>query len=163
MANASMLPLAGEALAYSKGAHSSLVVSALIMVPQAIVAIMAPWAGRRANIWGRRPLLLVGFADLPIRALLFAWTTTRMIFIIAQLLDGVSAMVLGVLTALIIADLTAGTGRFNLGQGFVATVGDNRSLRSALHFQAWSGTSAERRDFWASQQWEWQLCFSFGC
>ena len=48
MANASMLPLAGEALAYSKDAFSSLIVSALIMVPQVIVAIMAPWAGRRA-------------------------------------------------------------------------------------------------------------------
>ena len=32
---------------------------------------MAPWAGRRANTWGRRPLLLVGFAALPIRALVF--------------------------------------------------------------------------------------------
>jgi MFS family permease len=34
MPNASMLPLAGEALAYSKGAHSSVIVSALIMVPK---------------------------------------------------------------------------------------------------------------------------------
>jgi hypothetical protein len=48
-ANASMLPLAGEALTYSKEALSSLIVAALIMVPQVIVAIMAPWAGRRAN------------------------------------------------------------------------------------------------------------------
>ena len=62
MANASMLPLAGEAFAYSKEALSSLIVSALIMVPQVIVAIMAPWTGRRANTWGRRPLLLIGFA-----------------------------------------------------------------------------------------------------
>jgi MFS family permease len=61
LANASMLPLAGEALAYSKEAFSSLIISALILVPQVIVAIMAPWAGRRANTWGRRPLLLVGF------------------------------------------------------------------------------------------------------
>ena len=59
MANASMLPLAGEAFAYSKEAYSSLIVSALIMVPQIIVAIMAPWAGRQANTWGRRPLLIV--------------------------------------------------------------------------------------------------------
>ena len=47
-----MLPLAGEALVYSKEALSSLIVSALIMVPQVIVALMAPWAGRRANTWG---------------------------------------------------------------------------------------------------------------
>ena len=87
MANASMLPLAGEAFAYNEEALSSLIVTALIMVPQVIVAIMAPWAGRRANIWGRRPLLLVGFTALPIRALVFAWTTNPTILIVAQLLE----------------------------------------------------------------------------
>jgi MFS family permease len=133
MANASMLPLAGEAFAYSKEALSSLIVSALIMVPQVIVAIIAPWAGRRANTWGRRPLLLVGFAALPIRALIFAWTSSPMILIVAQLLDGLSATMLGVLTALIVADLTAGTGRFNLAQGFVGTIsGIGASLSTTL-------------------------------
>jgi len=133
MANASLLPLAGEAFAYSKEALSSLIVSALIMVPQIIVAIMAPWTGREANMRGRRPLLLVGFAALPIRALVFAWTTNPAILIVAQLLDGVSGAMLGVLTALTIADLTAGTGRFNLAQGFVGTIsGIGASLSTTL-------------------------------
>ena len=133
MANASMLPLAGEAFAYNEEALSSLIVTALIMVPQVIVAIMAPWAGRRANTWGRRPLLLVGFTALPIRALVFASTTNPMILIVAQVLDGVSGTTLGVLTALIVADLTAGTGRFNLAQGFVGTIsGTGASLSTAL-------------------------------
>jgi MFS family permease len=52
LGNASMLPLAGEALVFSKEAFSSLIVSALIIVPQLIVALMASWAGRRANTWG---------------------------------------------------------------------------------------------------------------
>jgi predicted MFS family arabinose efflux permease len=133
MANASMLPLAGEALVYSKVPFSSLIVSALIIVPQVIVALMAPWAGRRAKIWGRRPLLLLGFAALPIRALLFAWTTNPIILIAAQVLDGVSGTMLGVLTALVVADLTQGTGRFNLGQGFVGTIsGVGASLSTTL-------------------------------
>jgi MFS family permease len=133
LANASMLPLAGEAFAYSKEARSSLIVSALIMVPQVIVAIMAPWTGRRANMWGRRPLLLIGFAALPVRALVFAWTTNPMILIAAQVLDGISGTMLGVLTALIVADLTAGTGRFNIAQGFVGTIsGIGASLSTAL-------------------------------
>jgi MFS family permease len=132
MANASMLPLAGEALVYDKVSLSSLIVSALIIVPQVIVALMAPWAGRRAKL-GRRPLLLVGFAALPIRALLFAWTTDPMILIAAQVLDGVSGTMLGVLTALIVADLTKGTGRFNLAQGFVGTMsGVGASLSTTL-------------------------------
>jgi MFS family permease len=103
------------------------------MVPQVIVATMAPWAGRRANTWGRRPLLLVGFAALPIRALVFAWTANPVILIAAQVLDGVSGTMLGVLTALIIADLTMGTGRFNLAQGFVGTMsGIGASLSTTL-------------------------------
>jgi MFS family permease len=133
MANASMLPLAGETLAYSGDTFSSLIVSALIMVPQVIVAIAAPWAGRRADTWGRRPLLLIGFAALPIRALLFAWTTNPAILIAVQVLDGVSGTMLGVLTALIVADVTKGTGRFNLAQGVVGTMsGVGASLSTAL-------------------------------
>ena len=122
LGNASMLPLAGEALVFSKEAFSSLIVSALIIVPQLIVALMASWAGRRANTWGRRPLLLVGFAALPIRALVFAWTTSPMVLIAAQILDGVSGTMLGVLTALVVADLSRGTGRFSLALGLVGTM-----------------------------------------
>jgi len=36
-------------------------------------------------------------------------------------LDGISAAVIGVLTPLVIADITKGSGRFNLGQGIVGT------------------------------------------
>src|SRR5712671_2711485 len=145
MANASMLPLAGEALVYGRVSLSSLIVSALIIVPQVIVALMAPWAGRRAKL-GRRPLLLVGFAALPIRALLFAWTTDPLVLIAAQALDGVSGTMLGVLTALVVADLTSGTGRFNLAQGFVGTMsGVGASLSttlSSLVAESLGGTAA---------------------
>jgi MFS family permease len=136
LANASMLPLAGESLVYSGAPFSSLIVSALIIVPQVIVALMAPWAGRRAKTWGRRSLLLLGFAALPIRALLFAWTSNPTVLIAAQVLDGVSGTMLGVLTALVVADLTTGTGRFNLAQGFVGTMsGVGASLSTTLSSQ----------------------------
>jgi MFS family permease len=49
-------------------------------------------------------------------------TTNPLLLIGIQLLDGISGSVLGVLTALIVADLTKGTGRFNLAQGFVGTL-----------------------------------------
>lgn len=131
-ANASMLPLAGEALAYHGGHRSSLVISALIVVPQVIVAVMAPWAGRRAQTWGRRPLLLIGFAVLPIRALLFALFAHPFLLIGFQVLDGVSGTMLGVLTALVVSDLTTGTGRFNLSQGIVGMAsGIGASLSTA--------------------------------
>ena len=114
-----MLPLAGEELVYRNRTGASLIVSALIIVPQIVVVLSAPWAGREAQSWGRRPLLLLGFSALTVRALLFAVTTNPLLLICIQLLDGVSGSMLGVLTALIVADLTKGTGRFNLAQGFV--------------------------------------------
>jgi len=140
LANASVLPLAGEILVRKSQTHSSLVISALIIVPQIIVALMAPWVGRRAQDWGRRPLLLIGFAALPIRALGFALISDPLLLLAVQALDGISATVLGVLTALIIADLTGGTGRFNLAQGIVGTAsGIGASISTTL-----SGLVAER-------------------
>jgi hypothetical protein len=49
-ANASMLPLAGEELVNRNGMTASLAVSALIIVPQIVVALTAPWAGREAKV-----------------------------------------------------------------------------------------------------------------
>ena len=61
------------------------------------------------------PLLIIGFAALPIRAVLFATVTDPYLLVVVQILDGLTAAVFGVLVPLIIADLTRGTGRFNLG------------------------------------------------
>jgi MFS family permease len=133
LANASMLPLVVEALVYQEAGHSSLIISALIILPQIVVALMAPWVGRHAKSWGRRPLLLIGFGALPIRALLFASVINTPLVVGFQLLDGISGAVLGVLTALVIADVTRGTGRFNLAQGIVGTVsGIGASLSTTL-------------------------------
>ena len=120
-ANASMLPLAGQSLARTESSWSSLVLAGLIVVPQLIVALLAPWVGQTADTWGRRPLLLIGLGVLPIRAAAFALISDPLPLIAVQALDGLSGATLGVLTALVIADLTKGTGRFNLAQGLVGT------------------------------------------
>ena len=133
LANASVLPLVVEDLVYQGEKRSSLVVSALIVLPQIIVAVTAPWVGQWAKNWGRRPLLLIGLAALPIRALLFASVVDPTLVVGFQLLDGISGAVLGVLTALVIADVTGGTGRFNLAQGMVGTAsGIGASLGTTL-------------------------------
>jgi MFS family permease len=133
LANASVLPLVGEGLIYQGDSRSSLIVSTLIVLPQIIVALMAPWVGRQAKNWGRRPLLLIGFGALPLRALLFSVVADPPLLLAFQLLDGVSGAVVGVMTALVIADATNGTGRFNLAQGLVGTVsGIGASLSTAL-------------------------------
>jgi MFS family permease len=133
-ANASMLPLAGEALAYHGGTRASFVISAMIIVPQIVVVVAAPWVGREAQSWGRQPLLLIGFGALALRALLFALIRDPLLLVPIQLLDGVSGSMLGVLTALIIADLTKGTGRFNLAQGFAGTLAGIGAALSTTFF-----------------------------
>ena len=45
-------------------------IAGCIILPQAIVALSSPSVGRKAQQWGRRPLLLIGFAALAIRSVL---------------------------------------------------------------------------------------------
>jgi MFS family permease len=139
-ANASILPLIGETLAHVEGRWSSLIMSALIVPPQIIVALLAPWAGRTADTWGRRPLLLLGLGVVPIRAGFFAFTADPVLLVAVQVLDGLTGAALGVLTTLVVADLTKGTGRFNLSLGLVGTLsGVGASLSTSI-----SGLVVER-------------------
>ncbi len=77
--------------------------------------------GRAAQAYGRRPLLILGFAALPIRGLLFAYTDAPELLVAVQVFDGISAAVLGVMVPLVVADCTRGTGRFNMALGAVGT------------------------------------------
>jgi MFS family permease len=44
------------------------------------------------------------------------------LLIVGQVLNGISGAVIGVLTVIVVADLTTGTGRFNLAQGAVGAL-----------------------------------------
>jgi MFS family permease len=133
LANAAMLPLMGSVVTMHSARWAPLLIAACIVVPQLLVAALSPWVGRRAQIWGRRPLLLIGFAALPIRGILFASVTNPELLVIVQLLDGVTAAVFSVLVPLVVADLTRGTGHFNLGQGIVGTfIGVGASVSATL-------------------------------
>jgi len=133
LANSAMLPLMGSALTMRSSHWAPLLIAACIVVPQFVVAAMSPWVGTKARLWGRRPLLIVGFAALPIRGLLFATVTNPSLIVVVQVLDGVTAAVFAVMVPLIIADLTRGTGHFNLGQGIVGTAtGIGASVSASL-------------------------------
>ncbi len=111
LANAAMLPLMGSVVTMRSARWATVLIAACIVVPQLVVAVSSPWIGRRAQIWGRRPLLLIGFAALPIRGILFASVTNPELLVIVQLLDGVTAAVFSVLVPLVVADLRAETSR----------------------------------------------------
>src|SRR5260370_8921209 len=133
LANAAMLPLMASIVTMRSSAWARTLVAGCIVVPQLVVAVLSPSVGRWAQRWGRRPILLVGFAALPIRGLLFMVVVDPRLLVAVQLLDGICAAVFGVLVPLTIADITRGTGRFNLAQGIVGSgIGIGASLSTTL-------------------------------
>jgi MFS family permease len=120
-ANASLLPLVGQKLAVAHPHSATAMMSFCIIAAQLVMLPIAILVGHTADRWGRKPLLLVGFGILPIRALLYTLSNDSDWLIAVQLLDGVGAGISGALTPLIVADLMRGTGRYNLAQGAVAT------------------------------------------
>jgi predicted MFS family arabinose efflux permease len=132
-ANAAMLPLLGEMLAQGKGRSSMLFMSACVVTTQLVVTLLASWSGRKAESWGRKPLLLVAFGVLPVRAVLYTLTHPTVALVAIQILDGVAAGIFGVVSVLVIADLTQGSGRFNLTLGAIsAAVGIGASLSQVI-------------------------------
>jgi MFS family permease len=132
LSNAAMLNLAAGEVTAGMGDNVQLVIAACIIVPQAIVAMMSPWVGRTAQRWGRRPILILGFCALPIRALLFASVGNPYFLVPVQMLDGLSAAVFGVMLPLIAADVAGDKGRYNLCIGlFGLAAGIGATLSTA--------------------------------
>jgi predicted MFS family arabinose efflux permease len=133
LANAAMLPLLAGIVTKRSSVWATTLVAACIVVPQLVVALFSPAVGRWAQRFGRRPLLLVGFAALSVRGLLFMLITDPYLLVAVQVLDGICAAVFGVLVPLTIADIARGSGRFNLAQGIVGTgIGIGAALSTTL-------------------------------
>ena len=121
LANAAMLPLLGSFVTTQLSRGAPALIAAAMVLPQIVVALMSPWVGRRAQAWGRRPLLMIGLGALSLRAVLFAVVRDPYLLVAIQALDGVAASVFGVLVPLVIVDITYGSGHFNIAQGAIGT------------------------------------------
>jgi predicted MFS family arabinose efflux permease len=133
LANAAMLPLMAGVVTTRSAQWAPVLIAACIIVPQAIVALMSPSVGRKAQQWGRRPLLLIGFAALATRGVLFATVRDPYLLVAVQVFDGITAAVFAVMIPLIVADVAFGSGHFNLAQGIVGTAtGIGASLSTVL-------------------------------
>jgi MFS family permease len=119
LANAATLPLAAVEITKRASESAGLIIAACILVPQFLVALLSPMAGRAAERWGRRGVLLVGFCALPARAVLLAVMTDPLWIIPVQALDGLGGAVFGVMTPLVAADISGIGGRFNLRMGIL--------------------------------------------
>jgi len=133
LANAAMLPLMAGVVTTRSSQWAPVLIAGCIIVPQAIVALVSPSVGSLAQQWGRRPLLLLGFAALAVRGLLFATVHDPYLLVAVQVFDGITAAVFSVMVPLTVADVAFGSGHFNLAQGIVGTAtGIGASLSTVL-------------------------------
>ncbi|WP_446742419.1 MFS transporter [Silvibacterium acidisoli] len=120
-ANAAMLPQLGELLAHGSPKAAAPFMGACIAITQIVMLCTSAYFGKFANQNGRKRILLAGFAVLPFRAALYTIFHAVPALLAVQILDGVANSIFGVVSILVIADRTRGTGRFNLAQGALAT------------------------------------------
>jgi MFS family permease len=140
IANAAMLPQLGELLAHGSVRSAAPFMGGCIAITQVVILLTASFFGRFASRHGRKGLLIVGFAVLPIRAMLYTIFRAVPALLAVQILDGIANSIFGVVSILVIADRTRGTGRFNLAQGALATaVGLGAALSNTF-----GGTLMER-------------------
>ncbi|MBV9142511.1 MAG: MFS transporter [Pseudonocardiales bacterium] len=122
LANAAMLPIMGQKLALRNSGEGTLFQAALIIVAQLVMIPMAILVGRRADVWGRKTIFLAAFLALPLRGVLFTLSNNSAYLVGVQVLDGVGAGIFGAVFPVMVADLTRGTGRYNVAFGAATTM-----------------------------------------
>ncbi|MFD1332799.1 MFS transporter [Methylopila musalis] len=122
LSNAAMLPTVGQLLTKVVGdSYATSLIAMCIVAAQLVMIPVAAIAGAKADHWGRKPIFLTAFGVLAVRGALYPFSDDPYWLVAVQLLDGVGAGVYGALFPIIVADLTRGTGRFNVAQGAIAT------------------------------------------
>src|SRR5439155_11901071 len=144
-ANGSMLPLAGQKLALAHPGFETALVSACILVAQLVTMPVAVLVGVKADVWGRKPLLIAACLALVLRGIIFASFDSAPILVAAQILDGISGGILDILIPLMLADIVGGTGRYSTSRGLLSTVqgvGGSLSNVAAGSMVVWVGYGA---------------------
>jgi MFS family permease len=93
----------------------------VVLVVQAVMVPVAVFAGRACHRWGRKTVFAAGFVALPVRILLYSFTSDPWVLVALQVFDGIGAGIYGVVVAVVCADLTREKGGFNALQGILAT------------------------------------------
>lgn len=142
-ANAPMLALASQKLALEAKGFESAVTSAAIVVAQLTTIPMA-YLVMRSNPVGRKVLLLLAFAAVPLRGILFAFVADPYWVIGFQILDGIGSGLFDVLLPLVLYGAVRGSGRYNMARGLIGTIqgiGGASSYALAGSIVVWAGYS----------------------
>lgn len=122
LANAAMLTSVGQLLTKLSGENDATsLISICIVAAQFVMVPVAIFVGAKADVLGRKPIFLAAFGVLAARGVLYTVSDDPFWLVGVQLLDGIGAGIYGALFPVVVADLTRGTGRFNVSQGAVAT------------------------------------------
>jgi MFS family permease len=127
LANSSVLPLVMQSLSLHDAQVGILLSGLCIMIAQGFMTFFAKICGDYSIYWGRKGLMLFGFASLPLRCFLLTLLVTaeehvetergvqtiRALILLTQLLDSSGAGIIGTLQILVTSDLSGGTGRFS--------------------------------------------------
>jgi hypothetical protein len=121
-ANANVLLVLGEIMGGDEedGSTSKTaipLIAGAIVLAQITMAIATKAGDRWTHLGvGRKPLFMAGLASLPVRcALILYWQNAGAAYLLStQILDGVGGGFLGLVHPYLVADITFGTGRFNV-------------------------------------------------
>jgi MFS family permease len=128
-ANANVLLVLGELMG-GDNEDGSTKRSAIPLIAGAIVLAQftmsgATYAGDKMTRggWGRKPLFMAGLLTLPLRCfLIIIWKDAGEAWLLStQILDGLGGGFFGLLHPYLVADITFGTGRFNVIMGLTAS------------------------------------------
>lgn len=129
-ANANVLLVLGELMGGDNGDDGAPSRAAIPLIGGAIVLAqltmaLATWIGDKLTHRGvgRKPLFLAGIVTLPIRcALIIFWKDAGEAFLLStQILDGLGGGFFSLIHPFLVADMTFGTGRFNVVMGLTAS------------------------------------------
>ncbi|CAB9516376.1 MFS-type transporter [Seminavis robusta] len=127
-ANANVLLVLGELMSGDDDGgvrQSAIPLTAGAIVLAQLTMAITTWAGDRLTVrgTGRKPLFLAGLLTLPFRcALIIWWKDAGDAFLLStQVLDGIGGGLFGLIHPFLVADITFGTGRFNVLMGLTAS------------------------------------------
>jgi MFS family permease len=120
-ANAPMLPLAAQKLALGNPTWSTGFTSAAIIIAQ-LATLVAALLVTRANLIGRKPLLILAFVAVVLRGTMSGWFGGPSVLLAAQVLEGIGCGLFEALLPLVLADIMRGTGHYSLARGVVSAV-----------------------------------------
>lgn len=108
VASIAVVQLAAVEATRRLGSRAGIVIAAFVIVPQLVVIWIAPMISQFADRFGRKTVLLAGFATVPVRNMMFAAIPHPVGLVPVQALEGAGGAIFGMMLPLIAADLTRG-------------------------------------------------------